>query len=294
MRFDDDFIVLSGGSMPPFPPLLPWKGAFVIPDVFTDIPYGDNRRIWTPAFTCYDAGWQDRIIAAYKQRGYTHFVYNCAGSIYHNDYPYVPDDAARVRRDLLKLLNAGLVPVVCACDDQDGGNVIPWPSFVANADLVPIAFYAWEMNGPFGVAERQPDGSYTGRLTDAVRNCYAAAPNVKWYFHFTAGHGAPGYPEERQSWVWFRDNFKTAGLLSQDAGYDRNPETGDPIGTGAGLQDTATRLGQIGLENVAFEQCTYPTYNHWAGWDENHQKEYGSELQTLAPSTVGYCDGAEP
>lgn len=279
------------GSARPLPPLLPWKGAFVIPDVFDDIPLGDGKRIWTPAFGCYTRDWQAKIIAAFKARGYTHFVYNCAGQIYHNDYGYLPDDPARVRRDLLALRRAGLIPVVCACDDANGGNVVPWASFTANADLIPIAFYMWEQNGPMGVADRQPDGSYTGRLTDCVRNCHAAAPKAKWYFHFTAGHGAPGYPEERASWVWFKQNFNTAGLLSQDAGYDRDPATGDPEGTAAGLADTAMRLGQIGLENCAFEQVTYPTYNHWPGWNEEHQRAYGAELMRLAPQTVGYCDG---
>lgn len=283
------FVLLSE-SIPPLPPLLPWRGAFVIPDALPGIPYGDNRRIWTPAFTCYDANWQQKIIQAFKARKYTHFVYNCAGSIYHNDYPYVPDDPARVRRDLLTLRAAGLIPVVCACDDQDGGSVTPWASFTANQDLIPIAFPGWECNGYFGVAEQQPDGSFTGRIIDAMRNTRASAPNAKLYYHFTAGHGAPGSPE-RASWQYVHQAFNVSGLMSQDAGYDRNPESGDPIGTAAGLQDTAERLGSIGLENVAFEQVTYPVYYHWDGWNEDHQREYGAELQQRAPATVGYCDG---
>lgn len=288
---DSNAIVVLGGSVGPLPPLLPWRGSFVIPDALPGIPLGDRRRIWTPAFGCYDAHWQQEIIRVYQEHSYTHFVYNCAGQIYHNDYGYLPDDPARVRRDLLTLRAGGLIPVVCACDDADGGSVTPWRSFTANVDLIPIGFYMWEQNGPQGVAVRQEDGSYAGPITDCVRSCYAAGPHVKWYFHFTAGHGAPGYPEERASWVWFRDNFHVAGLLSQDAGYDRNSETGDPVGTGAGLQDTAERLGTLGLENVRFEQVTYPVYNHWQGWDADHQIEYGDEIGLLAPSTVGFCDG---
>ncbi len=281
---------LGGGAIPPLPPLLPWRGAFVLPDALPGIPYGDYRRIWTPAFTCYDPNWQQQIIAAYKQRGYTHFVYNCAGSIYHNDYPYVPDDPQRVRRDLLTLRAAGLIPAVCACDDQDGGSVVPWASFTANQDLIPICFPMWEMNGPLGNATYNGDGTFSGRIVDCIANTRAAAPNAKLYLHFTAGHGSIGEPE-REGWRFVRDAFKGSGLLSQDAGYDRNAETGDPVGTGSGLQDTAERLGTLGLENVRFEQVTYPVYNHWTGWDEAHQTEYGDELGVLAPLTAGFCDG---
>lgn len=289
---DGAILLLHGGVVPPFPPLLPWKGAFVIPDVFTDIPYGDGKRIWTPAYTQYDDGWRARIRAEWKARGYTHFPYDCAGWIYHEEYGYATDDPQRVRRDLVELLNDGILPVVSACNDADGGSVVPFQSFTANADLIPIAFPMWEMNGPLGVAARQPDGSYTGRIIDCIANTRASAPKAKLYLHFTAGHGAPGYPEERQSWVYVRDQFGVAGLLSQDAGYDRDPITGDPDGTGAGLADTAMRLGQINLENVAFEQSTTPVYHGWPGWNEAHQRAYGSDLMRLAPNTVGYCDGA--
>lgn len=281
--------------LPPMPPLLPWRGAFVIPDALPGIPLGDGRRIWTPAFRCYQGTvWQQRIIEQFKARGYTHFPYNCAGSIYHRDYlPDLPDDPYAVRRDLLMLLNAGIIPVVAACDDQNGGNVEPWQSFTANADLIPIAFPMWEINGPLGVATANGDGTYSGRIITCIANTAAAAPKAKLYLHFTAGHGAPGYPNERQSWRYVKGAFGVRGLLSQDDGYNRNPETGDPVGTAAGLQDTAQRLGEEGLENVAFEQSTTPVYHHWAGWTEAHQRAYGAELMRLAPLTTGYCDGGQ-
>jgi len=277
------------------PPLLPWKGAFVIPDVFTDIPKGDNKRIWTPAFGCYNSHWQQQQIAAFKQRGYTHWVYNCAGQIYHDDYGYLEDNSARVRRDLLTLLNAGLIPVVCACDDADGGNTDPWDSFHDNGAIIPIAFPAWECNAFFGVAEQQDDGSFVGRIIDAMCNTRHAAPKAKLYYHFTAGHGAPGSPE-RASWRYCRDTFAISGLLSQDAGYQRDVVTADPEGTAAGLADTAMRLGEEGLENVAFEQITYPTYlkdtrPEWNHYTEAFQRAYGATLMRLAPKTAGYCDG---
>lgn len=281
------------GSAAPLPPLLPWRGAFVIPDAIPGIPGGDERRIWTPAFGTYrGTPWQQRIIDVYHQHKYTHFVYDCAGWIYHQDYGYLPDSVSGVRSDLILLRQNGLIPVVAACDDQDGGSLTPWASFTANADLIPIAFPMWEMNGPLGNATYNGDGTFSGRIVDCIANTRKAAPNTKLYLHFTAGHGSIGEPEG-EGWSFCKNAYNVAGLLSQDAGYDRNSETGDPIGTGEGLQDTATRLPRYapGLENVRFEQVTYPVYNHWTGWDEAHQISYGNELGQLAPATVGFCDG---
>lgn len=291
----------SGVTIPPWPSPSArrlWRGAILIPDALPGQPdhgpfgpLGDQRRIWTSAYTCYDQTWRKKIREEFKKRGYTHFTYDCAGWIYHDHYGYVPDDARRVRRDLSELLTDGLIPVVAACNDADGGSVEPWPSFVSNADLIPIAFPMWEQNGPLGVPERQPDGSYVGRGMDVIANTRKAAPKADLYLHFTAGHGAPGYPEERASWRYVRDHWNVLGLLSQDEGYLRNPVTADPEGTAAGLQDTAERLGQEGLLNVAFEQITFPTYNHEPGYDEAFQRRYGAYLMQHAPKTAGYCDG---
>lgn len=267
-----------------------WKGAFVIPDALPGIPLGDGRRIWTPAYACYSAEWRKKIRDAFRARGYTHFPYNCAGDIYHQEYGFVADDPQRVRRDLSELLADGIIPVVAACDDI-APSVLPWRSFTANADLIPICFPMWEMNGPLGVPVRQPDGSYAGPGIDVIRNTRQAAPKADLYLHFTAGHGAPGYPEERASWRWVRDSFGVMGLLSQDGGYDRNRVTGDPEGTAAGLADTAWRLGQEGLLNVAFEQTTTPVFHHWDGWNEQRQRHYGAYLAEHAKGIAGYCDG---
>lgn len=276
-----------------------WKGAFVIPDALPGIPYGDGRRIWTPAFTCYQGAlevWQDRILAVFLDRGYTHLPYNCAGSIYHNDYPDMSDDTARTRRDLLKIQRAGAVAVVCACDDQNGGNVVPWRAFTENADLIHIAFPMWEMNGPLGNATYNSEWAadrtfpFSGRIVDCIRNTRAAAPKAETYLHFTAGHGSIGTPE-REGWAFVK-SLGVLGLLSQDNGYDRDAYTGDPVGTAAGLADTAMRLGTLGLLNVAFEQCTYPTYLHWDGWDEAHQRAYGMHLRQHGGAIAGFCDGA--
>ncbi len=174
---------------------------------------------------------------------------------------------------------------MAACDDADGGSLIPWRGFTENADLIPIAFPMWEMNGPLGVAERQPDGSYTGRIIDCIRNTRAAAPDAKLYLHFTSGHGAPGYPDERGSWRYVRDQFRVCGLMSQDDHYD------DVDYTAAGLADTAQRLGEEDLENIGFEQTTTPVYHKWPGWNEARQVAFGNRCLELAPGIAGYGDG---
>lgn len=286
-------------AQPPIPPIIPdvrkWRGAFCIPDALPGIPYGDGKRIWTPAFTCYDADWQDRILTAFKARGYTHFVYNIARP-YHGDYPEPDplDDPARVRRDLLKIRAAGLVPVVAACDDQDGGNVVPYQAFVQNADLIPVCFPMWEMNGPLGVDAMQ-GGQSVGRIADCVLNVRAAAPKADLYVHFTAGHGAGAEPEG-DWWQWFAA-LGGVGLLSQDDGYNRKPD-GDPVGTAAGLTDTARHFrGEVAgweglhLLNVAFEQITTPLYH--SGWSEATQLAYGATLMQLVTGSniAGFCDG---
>lgn len=287
--------------LPPLRPLLPFAAALVIPDAFSPADnfmpgLGDGKRIWSSSLRVANDHDKRRMLDEYVKRPYTHFVYDCAGWIYHDDYGYAADDPRAVRADLELLRRYRLVPIVAACNDEGRGSTVPWQSFTANADLIPICFPMWEQNGPQGVAVRQPDGTYTGPLIDTIRNTALAAPDAKMYLHFTAGHGAPGYPDERGSWRYVRDAFGVRGLFSQDEGYVRDPETGDPEGTGAGLQDTAERLGQEGLENVAFEQCTYACYNKdvqakWVGWNEAQQREYGSRLQQLAPKTKGFCDG---
>lgn len=274
----------------PSPPAYPLKGAFCIPDALPGIPWGDGRRIWTPAFTCYPADWQQRVLDAYAARGYTHFVYNVARP-YHGDYPEPDplDDPRRVRRDLQAIKAAGLNTVVACCDDQDGGSVTPWRSIPENADLIDFAFPMWEMNGPLGNATYNGDGTFSGRIVDCIKATISATPYSEHYLHFTAGHGSIGTPE-REGWMYVA-SLGIKGLFSQDSGYDRAPDA-DPQGTAAGLLDTAQRLGTLGLKNVAFEQITLPTYQHRAGYDEAFQRAYGAKLQQLTGGALaGFMDG---
>lgn len=281
-----------------------WRGVFIVPDLFpngawpTKIFGGDGKRLWTPAYGCYtDAGLRREMRSEFRfVRGYRFWPYDCAGWIYHQEYGFLEDDPVRVRRDLIELMTDDIIPVVSACNDADGGSVVPFQSFTKNADLIPIAFPMWEMNGPLGVATYNGDGTFSGRIVDCIRNTRAAMkPAADLYLHFTAGHGSIGEPE-REGWRYCRDAFQVLGLLSQDEGYERDPVMGDPAGTGAGLQDTAERLATLGLLNVRFEQCTYAVYNKdvvpkWAGWNEDQQVKYGNQLRTLAPLSAGFCDG---
>lgn len=264
-----------------------WRGAFCIPGALPGQPagFGDGERIWTPAYGAYDDVWRPRILAAFKARGYTHFVYNTASpnGVYHNDYPKTADDPARARRDLIEIRAAGLVPVCPAYDDTMLDA--PLESFRQNADLIPVCFPMWEMNGPF-------EGD-TARINACVLATRAAAPAADCYIHFTAGHGAGGEPEG--AWWQWAASVGVVGLLSQDDGYERKPD-GDVEGTAAGLVDTQRHFrGEVAgweglnLLNVAFEQITTPLYH--SGWTEAQQLAYGAELMTLAKGIAGFCDG---
>lgn len=284
-------------ALPPLPDLDVWRGAFIIPDALPGQPtfldkhgderlMGDGKRIWTPAFGAYSEDWQDRILTRWGWRKYTHFVYNTASpnGVYHDDYPATADDPTRARRDLLKIRRAGFIPVCPAFDDTLIDE--PLRSFTENADLIPICFPMWEMNGPFG--------GDTDRINRCILQTRQAAPKAKCFIHFTSGHGAGGEPEG--AWWQWAASVGVAGLLSQDDGYQRNTLTGDPDGTAAGLEDTARHFrGEIAgweglhLLNVAFEQITTPLY-HW-GWSEQQQLWYGKYLMSHCPHIAGFCDG---
>lgn len=265
-----------------------WCGAFCIPDGLIGSPYGDGRRIWTPSYGVYNDDWRGRILDAYVLRGYTHFVYNIASpdGVYHNDYPALADDPARARRDLSEIRARGLVAVVAACNDANGGTTTPYASVMYNADLIPIIFPMWEMNGPLGV-DTMIGGESVGRIGDCIRNTRAAAPHSLCYVHFTAGHGAGAEPEG-EWWQWFHRQGG-AGLLSQDDHWD------DPVSTAAGLTDTARHLkGHVpgweglDLDNVAFELQTTALYHY--GRTEQQGLDYMQQVLNQANGIAGFCD----
>lgn len=276
----------------PLPAPRVWSGAFVIPAALPGQPegYGDRERIWTPAYGTYPDVWRQRILTEFVKRypGGMFVINSASAFTYHNDYPPLPDDPARLSRDISEIEAVGLVPVVCATDDTQGGRLTD--AFVGCGGRIRIAFPMWEMNGPLPMPAYDPTtDSFHGPMVDCIRATLAAAPYADTYLHFTAGHGSIGIPE-RKGWE-FCKRLGVVGLLSQDDGYERNHVTGDPEGTAAGLADTAMRLGSLGLLNVAYEQTTTPVYHRWAGWNEAHQRSYGDYLQAHAGGIAGFCDG---
>lgn len=270
----------------PLPNTRIWKGAFNIPGVYSDIPYGDGQRIWTPAYGCYDDYWRKSIRNSYLARGYTHFVYNCAGLPYGSDYPELADDALRVERDLNELYEAGLIPVVCATDDRNRSGLCK--SFVVNGPIIDVAFPMWEMNGVLNDNEQLQKNLVDATLDTAV---YADV-----YLHFTPGHGSLSY-DEPGGWHWCQEHG-TVGLLAQ--GANRFPPE-DPVTGGEGLDSTAIRLAGrtdlgapgawAGLQQltVKFEYGVYDTYHGRVS--EDAQRDYTVEFLKHAPHVVGYCDG---
>jgi len=263
-----------------------WTGATCIPDALPGIPYGDHERIWTPAYGCYDDHWRARIRAAYRERPYTHFVYNCVGLPYANDYPELPDDPARVARDLDELDRDGLVPVVVATDDRKHGELAR--SFVANGARVRVCFPMWEMNGVLH--------DDLAAMESCILATLRAAPQADCYLHFTPGHGSINR-DEAAGWHWCQDHG-TTGLLAQ--GANRFPPE-DPVTGGKGLDSTAIRLlGRVDLGappawaglhqlTVKFEYGVFAVYH--GDVSEQDQRAYTAAFLAHAPHVVGFCDG---
>jgi len=263
-----------------------WTGATCIPNSLPGIPFGDGRRIWTPAYGCYDAHWRAQIRTAYRNRRYTHFVYNCAGLPYANDYPELADDPARVARDLDELDRDGLVPVVVGTDDRRNGELAR--SFVANGARVRVCFPMWEMNGVLR--------NDLAAMQACILATRAAAPKADCYLHFTPGHGSIS-EDEAGGWRWSQDHG-TVGLLAQ--GANRFPPE-DPTRGGQGLESTAIRLaGRVDLGappswagmhqlTVKFEYGVFDVYHGGVG--ESDQRAYTAAFLAFAPHVVGFCDG---
>lgn len=288
MRTNDVLLVCGEDSPPPpLPDLRVWSGSFCIPNALPGIPFGDGKRIWTPAYGCYDDAWRARMRRAYIERGYTHFVYNCAGLPYANDYPELADNQFRVARDLDELEGDGLVPVVFATDDRN-----PWvlcQSFIANGARIKICVPVWEMNGPLG----NPDKAIEEQnCKDAILRTRNASPQADCYLHFTPGHGSISYASEMGGWQWCQQHG-TIGLLAQG---DNRFAAEDPKTGGEGLESTAIRLAGIhpawqGLHQltVKFEYGIFDMYH--GNVDETTTREYTAAFLAHAPTVVGFCDG---
>lgn len=266
-----------------------WRGSAVIPGISVG-----GRNYWTPSYGCHDAAGRGTYRQVYKDRGYTHFPYNCAGLPYGSHYPELPDSPERVRRDLTELIDAGLVPVVFATDDRRPDTVLK--SFGLNNDLIPIAVPCWEMNGPLNNDE--------GRMKNLIEAVRTFAPHSQLWLHFTPGHGSISY-DEPGGWRWCQDHG-TTGLLAQGPNYISNTS---PINEGTGLETTAVRLaGMVGYivpnwdgksvpaswaginqRTVKFEWGMYEAYN--GGINEDFMRNYTPPFLSAAPHVSGFCDG---
>lgn len=282
MRVNDVFLLGADSKPPPPPPnLRDWKGSFCIPD----LPL-NGQPYWTPSYGCWNDADRAWMRQRYIERNYRMFPYNCAGKPYGEHYPVLSDDPARVRRDLLELRNAGLVPVVFATDDRQPDIMLS--SFAANAALIQISVPCWEMNGPL-----QNDTDRMKRLIIATRQ---AAPGADCYLHFTPGHSAIGLPEW-DAWKWCQ-LAGTVGLLAQGS----NTFAAEPPDVGGrGLESTAVRLAGrtdlgapiawAGLNQltVKFEYGIKDAFD--GNVREQPMRDYTVQFLKFAPLVVGYCDG---
>jgi hypothetical protein len=292
-------VTVLEAAVPPLPDTTYWRGSFCIPGALPGSPFGDGARIWTPAYGCYEESWRNEIRKAYRDRGYTHFVYNAAGLPYAGDYPELADDPNRVQRDLTELRADGLIPVVCCTDDRYPSVVLA--SVAANAALIPIVFPVWEMNGPLHDEDIDIERDKCKAIIEQVRY---AVPDAECWLHFTPGHGAIGLPED-ECWRWCQD-IGTIGLLGQGGNKISNC---DPIYEGKGFETTAVRLlGMCGYvvpdwdggsvpgaweglhqRSVKFEWGIYESYH--AHVTEHDLNRFTDQFMTVALHVSGFCDG---
>jgi len=135
---------------PPVPPIGPWvepRGAFCIPGALPGSPYGDGRRIWDPAFGCYELWYQQEIIKQHVKRNHNVLLYQISGFPYHNDYPELDVDPARTVRDLTLLREANIQPIVIFDDRRFPDLSYLAPVAAATQDLVCGVMGIMEVNG---------------------------------------------------------------------------------------------------------------------------------------------------
>jgi hypothetical protein len=276
------------------PALSPFCGAFCIPNALSG-----GRRIWTPAYGNYSSADRAAIRSAFQARRYTHIPINVAAKegVYLPDYGPLADDPARFLRDLTELQQAGLIPVVFATDDTQGGRIAD--AFLAHSDKVQVAVCGWEQNQWLTEAQQW----------SLVARCLSAAPGARWYLHFSPGHSALG-SDESGSWR----TLQSWGIKGK---LDQQDHFGDPMRTGLEMESIALRLaGHVGvpeplnyyhpweqdtipavwrglhLETVRFEQTTTMTYHR--GMSEAEAVAFDTTAKGYAPTTVGFCDGGHP
>ena len=269
-----------------------WCGAFCIPDAFTAIPYGDGRRIWTPALLCYDDIDRDRIYTALAARGYTHVPILLSGRPYGDMYPTIPFSAPFASFIIHEMQARGFVPVL-AFDDARGPDcsyLQPLADLTQTGPLV--------IMGPYEINDgNRPDADLRSILVQK----FALWPNAVQAVHFTPGHGSGGGPTEWEWWQWAHDVCGIRIHLAQEAWFD------DPRMSGIGMQDNARRLvGDVGgavppawsnmqsrpIATVRFEQTTSRTLH--GQMTEAQAIAFDHVAKQYCPHTIGFCDGGTP
>lgn len=272
----------------------PWASAFCIPDALPGIPFGDGRRIWTPAFACYAglADWQDQICAELRRRRYCWLEYLISGRPYNQDYPEIPLDVARTVADLTRIRRAGLSTIVAFRDDVGPDCGYLREVAAATQDLVDCTMGIYESNGVFA----EPDGSYSAatyaQVEDVLAQQHALWPRAITAFHSTSQmNGQRGFGEHD---FWTRvAPFVDCYFLQQTAWTSTLADTANRA------QDFTERLmaGKAGWpvlrEGVAlFEETTSKTYR---GWTEAQGVAVMDQLLSLiTPRPVGFLDGGTP
>jgi len=261
-------------------PFAPFAGAFCIPDALPGIPYGDGKRIWTPAFGCYSSDWQDRIIEETRKRHYSWLEYQVSGRPYGWDYPELAVDPARVVRDLTKLRLAGLRSIVAFDDTREDLGYLE-PIAAVTQGLVDCTMGIYEVNGVFDWDEAR-----VLRILERTKQLWPKAINA---FHSTTqDNGSRGFGE-RPFWDAAAP-FTDVYFLQQSAWNHEFASTVDRA------EDFCYRLipGNNGWPKlrygvVLFEETTSVTYR---GEPESYGVGMIDRLLAAIPTTPsGFMDG---
>ena len=283
------------------PSILPFKGAFCIPDALPGLPFGDGRRIWTPAFGCYEERHQDQILRACLDRGHTHFMYNWVGWPYGSDYPCLQADPKRTRRDLQKIQDAGLLAIVCLLDEIEGNRSAYAEGMIDECgDLIPISMLMWECNEVLR-PDVWNDESRRWTFGDMIPLCVWAANRLPKTFraiHFTSSHGAGG-DNEPLWWTHVTSGYAPQwlppGLLQGQ--LHQTDFFHEPRHTGEAIESTAVRLtGKIDnaawahakAECIAFEQQTTMLYHR--ARSEAEGIWFTRQMLPFCPTIAGWMD----
>lgn len=269
-------------ALPAVPVDYPFTGALNIPNAFTYIPYGDNRRQWSTAFGCYSRDWQRQFLDNLAARNYKWQFYQLSGSPYRGDYPELSLDVARIVSDLTYIRSRGFGTIINFRDDVGSDCSYLKPVADATQGLVDCVMGIFESNGVF-----QGD---TEKVVSVLEQQHQLWPKAINAFHSTCQNNElPGFGE-RAFWEKVSP-FVDVYFLQQDA-WDF------PAASVANrAQDFCERLmnGVAGWPIlrrgvVLAEETTTATYHF--DWTE-HDGIYKMQqlLSMINPRPVGFLDG---